>query len=119
MSVSQPDVIDFVATPPGNSNEVHLVIIDHLEWVPLAEHCVLVKNKVNAYANVVVSGKLASTVSLPLPAEPRVIVVLVVAHQPPPEAKPFFDRVEGVLGALEMGFRVMPMAEFGRPPLPN
>lgn len=119
MSVSQPDVIDFVATPPGNSNEVHLVIIDDLEWTPLAEHCVLVKDKVNAYVSVVVSGKLASIVSLPLPPEPRVMVLLVVAHPPPPEAKPFFDRVEAALEALEIGFRVTPMADFGRPPLLN
>jgi hypothetical protein len=119
MSVSQPDIIDLVATPPGNSNEVHLVIIDDLEWAPLAAHCVLVKDKVNAYVSVVMSGKLASTVSLPLPPEPSVVVVLVVAHAPPPEAKPFFDRVEAALGALDLGFRVVPMADFGRPPLPN
>ncbi len=61
MSIEQESVIDIIA-PGVKSNEVTLIITDHLAWVDGADydHVVKLQNKINSYVSFIESGELVN-----------------------------------------------------------
>lgn len=78
MTVSQLDVIDFVAQKP-DTNEMYLIITDHLDW-DAEGHIEMLKQKVNLYADYIQSGALLE--KYPDAKEKNIVVELLYTTSP-------------------------------------
>lgn len=103
LSIEESSKIDVVATRP-DSDEVKLIVTDHLTWDDPEQHLRLLQEKLNAYIAFVQSGQLAKLESPAVPASPRVEVVVALQHPPPLEAREFFLRAGAFLQGVGLGF---------------
>lgn len=61
MSITETKVVDIIAVPEWEPENVILVITDHLEWGDKAqqgEHLLLLQEKINSYVAFIESGEL-------------------------------------------------------------
>ena len=78
MTVSQLDVIDFVAQKP-DTNEMYLIITDHLDW-NFEGHIDTLKAKVNAYVDYINSDALLE--AYPHAKEKNIVIELLCTDEP-------------------------------------
>jgi hypothetical protein len=103
MSILETGKIDIVATKL-NSNEVRLVVSDHLDWSDVEGHFSLLQDKINTYIAFVESGQLERTKEPPIPVNPKVIIVLAVPQEPTQEALKVLGEVKGFLASINIDF---------------
>ena len=104
MSVLDTDVVDIVATRK-DSQDVKLVICDHLSWEDFHAHALVIQSKVNAYIAFVERGEWLRT-KADMPANPRPVISLDLLHKPPAAAEQFFLDVTKFLRGVGIGFEV-------------
>ena len=78
MTVSQLDVIDFIAQKP-DTNEVYFSIVDHLAW-DSEDHIDALKQKFNNYVEYICSDAL--TAAYPEANEKNKVIELLYAVEP-------------------------------------
>lgn len=103
MSIEESGRIDIIATRPG-SNEVRLIITDHLPWTDEAKHLLMLQEKINNYISFIESGQLSNVSAPAIPADPQVTIVVAAPHVPTENAKAFFRRVESILDETQISF---------------
>ena len=104
MAVDDPNCIDIIATRPG-SNEVRLVIADHLDWSDAAAHWALLQEKLNGYVGFIESGQFSQAAHRPLPATPEFCIEVRALYPAPPEFEAVFQQVAAVVAPLGIQFR--------------
>ena len=105
MTISDKGKVDLIAVRPG-SDEVLLMITDHLQWDDVDDHMLLVQDKVNDYLEFVESGQLRRVETPTIPDNPVVRIVLKTKHFPPDAANAVFDRLRSALRSRDIGFEV-------------
>lgn len=78
MTVSQLDVIDFVAQKP-DTNEIYFIIVDHLAW-DAEGHIDMLKSKVAMYVDYLHSDALLE--AYPDAKEKNIVIELLYGEQP-------------------------------------
>lgn len=102
MSVLDTDTVDIVASRK-ESQDVKLVIFDHLPWDDFHAHALLLQSKLNAYIAFVKGGQWLH-VNANMPVNPRPVVSLLLRNQPSPAAEQFFLQVTKILQGVGIGF---------------
>ena len=105
MSVEEPQKIDMIATRP-DSDEVRLVISDHLDWRDVQRHSLRLQEKLNTYIAFVESGQVHDLEDPKVPVGSRITIVVAAQEQPPPESAAFFEQVAEILSGIGIGFLV-------------
>ena len=104
MTVEQNDIIDGVGVERDGSAVV-LVISDHLPWD--AEHIRVLRGKLEAYVDAVLSGRLAH--SYPAATGKPVVIDLVWREEPTPVARTFLASAREQIGRAGMMLRDGPL----------
>jgi hypothetical protein len=101
MAIDQLNVVDMVATNPA-TNQVVLVISDHLEWTDDNEsnklHMYLLQQKVNTYLEFAESGEIYR--SYPKAAGKNIVISVIAKFPMSKEASAFFERVRSAVTKL-------------------
>jgi hypothetical protein len=105
MTIDQTNVVDFLGFDPS-TEEVLLLITDHLEWGDDDEfnklHMFLLQEKVNGYLGFIESGDIYKDYPN---ARGKEIIIRVVAKYPlSREATLFFEKIKSFL--LNAGYRI-------------
>jgi hypothetical protein len=106
MSVIDLDVVDMIATKPGN-DEVRLVIADQLTWDDPGAHRLALQEKINAYIAFIESDQIWSSGQEALPENPRFIITISHSHRHPADEDQFFNAVRDFLQKLGIGLEFM------------
>ena len=105
MSITETKVVDIIAVPEWEPENVILVITDHLEWGDKAqqgEHLLLLQEKINSYVAFIESGELLE--SYP-PAKDKLPIIRVNGlYELPAQGQTFIDRVTDLLKGAGIGF---------------
>ena len=105
MSITETKVVDIIAVPEWEPENVILVITDHLEWGDKAqqgEHLLLLQEKINSYVAFIESGELLE--SYP-PAKDKLPIIRVNGlYELPAQGKTFVDQVTDLLKGAGIGF---------------
>lgn len=104
MSITESKVIDIIAVPEGEPDNVVLVITDHLEWGDKAqqgEHLLLLQEKINAYIAFIESGELLETYPPAKGKNPKIRINGL--YELPEQGESFIDRVTKVLKGAGIG----------------
>ncbi|EJZ56414.1 hypothetical protein I1A_000722 [Pseudomonas fluorescens R124] len=105
MSITETKVVDIIAVPEWEPENVILVITDHLEWGDKAqqgEHLLLLQEKINSYIAFIESGELLE--SYPPSKDKHPIIRVNGLYELPEQAEVFIDRVTEVLKGAGIGF---------------
>lgn len=102
MGIQEAAEIDAIARHP-DGRIVKLVMEDELDWEAAELHCFMIQEKVETYVTFVETGQIWEQVEKSEPA-PEVVLELVLAHEPPPEAATFLARVATAVAALGLRF---------------
>ena len=86
-----------------STGHVVLTILDALEWSDPDEHLEMLQSKLNTYLRFEESGELYST--YPKAKGRSVVIHLITAHELPPEALQFLDKVRPALANTGIEFR--------------
>ncbi len=105
MSITDPGSIDLVATRPG-TEQVRLVITDHLPWDDVQAHCLLLQEKLNTYIAFVESGEVYELSEPRVPNPAQFAIMAATQHEPPPEAEGFFEQVAQILDGIGMSLLI-------------
>lgn len=105
MSITETKVVDIIAVPEWEPENVILVITDHLEWGDKAqqgEHLLLLQEKINSYVAFIESGELLE--SYP-PAKDKLPIIRVNGlYELLAQGKTFVDQVTDLLKGAGIGF---------------
>jgi uncharacterized protein DUF6572 len=109
MSIEQLNVVDYAAIDP-KTDEVMLVITDHLDWTEQnkMEHMYLLQEKINAYIGSIESGEIFEKYPM---ARGREIVIKVALMYPLSKAgRRFCEKVTSFLhdNGYKIEFQVSP-----------
>jgi hypothetical protein len=113
MSINETKVVDIIAVPEREPDNVVLVITDHLEWGNKAqqgEHLLLLQEKINTYIAFIESGELLDSY---LPAKgknPKIRINGLYAL--PEQGETFIDRVTEVLKGVGIGMEFVLKDDF-------
>jgi hypothetical protein len=89
MSILENNVIDSVICSE-DSDEVVLLITDHMDWSNIHEHLIMLQQKLNTYVQFVESGQLLENFP---ESKGKDVKILVVGNQDlVAEAKTFYDK---------------------------
>lgn len=95
-----------IATKPG-SDEVLLVIADHLSWDEPGPHRLALQEKINAYIAFIETDQIWSSGQQSLPEVPTFIIRISRSHKPPPVEDDFFAALRSGLEKLGIGLEFM------------
>lgn len=101
MPVDDLTSIDFV-TIDATTDEVILVIADHLEWDEQNEHLLILQNKINAYLEGIDNGSLYE--GYPDAANRAIVIKVMAKYQPNVNGRIFLERTADTLQAA--GYRL-------------
>ena len=105
MSIDDASKIDIVATRP-ESDEVKLVIADHLTWSDPDAHCRMIQDKVNTYIAFVESRQLWEVKGHRIPERPHIFITLAAKHAPAEVAWEFLSQLRAALNNIGIEFEV-------------
>ena len=105
MSIEETQKIDFVGTRP-DSQEVRLVMTDHLDWRDPQAHLMLLQEKLNAYIAFVESGQIYEMEKPEVRRGAEITIVVAAKEEPPTETADFFEQVKEVLSGSGICFLV-------------
>jgi hypothetical protein len=105
MTIEQTDVVDIIGTNP-KTNEVLLVISDHLEWTDDDQsdkfHMYLLQQKFNSYLEFIESGEIYRTYPDAIGKE---IVIKIMAKFPMnDQASAFLERARAIV--MTFGYKI-------------
>lgn len=112
MSITETKVVDIIAVPDWEPENVILVITDHLEWGDKAEqgeHLLLLQEKLNTYIAFIESGEILE--SYPPSKGKSPIIRIHGLYELPEQAEFFIDRVTEVLEAVGVGLEFVLKAD--------
>ncbi len=98
MSITETKVVDIIAVPEWEPDNVVLVITDHLEWGDKAqqgEHLLLLQEKINTYIAFIESGELLESYPPAKGKKPKIRINGL--YELPEQGETFIDRVTEVL----------------------
>lgn len=107
MSIVDTKVVDIIAVPEWEPDNVVLVITDHLEWgdkTQEGEHLLLLQEKINTYIAFIESGELLESYPPAKGKNPKIRINGL--YELPEQGEFFIDRVTEVLkgAGIEMEF---------------
>jgi hypothetical protein len=112
MSIAETNVVDIIAVPEWEPDDVVLVITDHLEWGDEAEqgeHLLLLQEKINTYVAFIESGELLE--SYPPSNGKKLKIRINGLYELPEQAELFIDRVTEVLKGVGIGMEFVLKAD--------
>lgn len=98
MSITETKVIDIIAVPEWEPDNVVLVITDHLQWGDKAEqheHLLLLQEKINTYIAFIENGELLESYPQAIGKNPKIRINGLYVL--PEQGESFIDRVTEVL----------------------
>jgi hypothetical protein len=112
MSIVDTKVVDIIAVPEWEPNNVILIITDHLKWGDKAEqgeHLLLLQEKINTYIALIESGEILE--SYP-PSKGKLPIIRINGlYELPEQAEFFVDRVAQTLKEVGIGFEFVLKAD--------
>lgn len=112
MSIEQLDKIDVISIDPISGNVV-LDIADHLDWMDVEHHLMLLQDKINAYIKFIESEQIFET--HPQAKGHRIMIHVACLNPFPKLAVEFFEKVKLVLDKADIGFSYR-HSHFNSPP---
>lgn len=94
MSIIENEVIDSVICG-RDTNDVVLLITDHMDWSNIQEHLLLLQTKLNTYISFIESGQL--TTDFPISVNKRTKILVAGAHPLVHEANVFYEKADNYL----------------------
>ncbi|MBY8936032.1 DUF6572 domain-containing protein [Pseudomonas fluorescens] len=113
MSITETKVVDIIAVPEWEPDNVVLVITDHLEWGDKAqqgEHLLLLQEKINTYIAFIESGELLESYPPAEGKNPKIRINGLYAL--PKQGETFIDRVTEVLKGVGIGMEFVLKDDF-------
>jgi hypothetical protein len=108
ISITETKVVDIIAVPECEPDNVVLVITDHLEWGAKAqqgEHLLLLQEKINTYIAFIESGELLQSYPPAKGKNPEIRINGL--YELPDQGQIFIDRVTEVLKGVGIGLKFM------------
>lgn len=102
MSILDTDKID-ILQDDINSNNVLLIITDHLDWEYPYKHLAILEDKINAYIRYIESGQYES--ECPEFAGKPIQITIVSKHNYPVEAQNYLEKVQTVINAIGVSIK--------------
>jgi len=105
MSITETKVVDIIAVPEWEPENVILVITDHLEWgdkKQQGEHLLLLQEKINSYIAFIENGELLESYPPAKGKNPKIRINGL--YELPEQGEIFIDRVTEVLKGAGIGF---------------
>ncbi len=101
MTVEDIDVVDIIFTDT-NTNEVVLVISDHLKWSDTDNHLLILQEKINLYLSFIESGEIKEKHTIPDSSTFRIKVI----HQYAPDDKAvkFYQEAGKIIEEIGINF---------------
>jgi hypothetical protein len=109
MSITDTKVVDIIAVPEWEPENVVLVIADHLEWGEQGEHLLLLQEKINTYVAFIESGKLLERYPPSNGRKPKIRINGL--YELPEQGELFIDRVTEVLKGVGIGMEFVLKAD--------
>ena len=112
MSINETKVVDIIAIPELEPDNVLLVIADHLQWgdkIEQGEHLLLLQEKINTYIAFIESGELLESYPSAKGKKPKIRIN--VLYEFPEQAELFITRVAEVLERAGIGFEFVLKAD--------
>lgn len=112
MSITETKVVDIIAVPEWEPNNVVLVITDHLQWGDKSEqgeHLLLLQEKINTYIAFIESGEMLESYPPSKGKKPKIRINGL--YELPEQAENFIDRVAEVLKGAGIGFEFVLKAD--------
>ncbi|AZC30415.1 hypothetical protein C4K38_2455 [Pseudomonas chlororaphis subsp. piscium] len=112
MSIVDTKVVDIIAVPEWEPDNVILVITDHLEWgdkTQQGEHLLLLQEKINTYIAFIESGEILE--SYPPSKDKAPIIRINGLYELPEQGEFFIDRVTEVLKGVGIGLEFILKAD--------
>jgi hypothetical protein len=94
MTVEESAKIDFAAIEP-QSDEMRLIISDHLDWTDEGEHLLLLQSKLNTYLAFIESGEIYA--KLPKAVGLKIVIEVVGKFPLSEEASKFYRLAGGAI----------------------
>jgi hypothetical protein len=113
MSINETKVVDIIAVPEWEPDNVVLVITDHLEWGDKAqrgEHLLLLQEKINTYIAFIESGELLESYPPAKGENPKIRISGL--YELPEQGETFIDRVTEVLKGVGIGMEFVLKDDF-------
>ncbi|CAH0156601.1 hypothetical protein GRW89_17530 [Pseudomonas moraviensis] len=113
MSITETKVVDIIAVPEWEPDNVVLVITDHLEWGDKAqqgEHLLLLQEKINTYIAFIESGELLESYPPAKGKNPKIRINGL--YELPEQGETFVDRVTEVLKGVGIGMEFVLKDDF-------
>ena len=104
MSIVETNVVDIIAVPEWEPDNVVLVITDHLEWGNKAqqgEHLLLLQEKINTYVAFIESGELLESYPPSKGKDPKIRINGL--YELPEQGEFFIDCVTEILKGVGIG----------------
>lgn len=104
MSITESKVVDIIAIPEWEPDNVVLVISDHLEWgdkPQQGEHLLLLQEKINTYIAFIESGELLESYPPAKGKNPKIRINGL--YELPKQGESFIDRVTEILKGVGIG----------------
>jgi hypothetical protein len=98
MTIANPGIIDAMSVDK-RTNEAVLTLIDHLEWLALREHTVLLSEKLNRYFGFVESGEIFD--AYPGAKGRKLRINVICRFEPPDQAVAFLEKARTVAGEYD------------------
>jgi hypothetical protein len=102
MSVSDPDIIDFISTDP--KGDVILTISDHLEWDEQLEYLLLLQTKINKYLEFIESDQIYT--DYPTAKGKNIIINIYAKFLPNDPAEKFLSMARQLVQSAGFDLRV-------------
>ncbi|QQX61191.1 DUF6572 domain-containing protein [Pseudomonas chlororaphis] len=112
MSIVDTKVVDIIAVPEWEPDNVILVITDHLEWgdkTQQGEHLLLLQEKINTYIAFIESGEILE--NYPPSKDKAPIIRINGLYELPEQGELFIDRVTEVLKDVGIGLEFILKAD--------
>jgi hypothetical protein len=112
MSILDTKVVDIIAVPEWEPDNVILLITDHLEWGDKAEqgeHLLLLQEKINTYIAFIESGEILE--SYPPSKGKSPIIRINGLYELPEQGEFFIDRVAEIVKEVGIGLEFVLKAD--------